>query len=251
MFVKGFGRGRKKEVKRSSVKASGRAPKKDMRHSKRHSAKRPKPAKFLLIFSFILILLTLAVIETDKKAFPQIYEIAHIKSKNKMNTALNFSVTEISKELDLKASDFYYKSFDESGKVCDIAVNTILVNEFCALLAERLSERMLQMGNEAVSLPYGSLSGIRYLSNFGPEYTVYVTPMGDAFVDYESSFESVGINQVNFQIWLIVESSSKVVNPLQSMDIELSRKVALVNTVITGEVPATYLNTAGLYGSSK
>lgn len=242
MKKRGFGKGRKKSKARLSVmrEAAPVSRKPDMRS---RSRKRISP---LFIFSILLVILTISIVEADKKAFPQIYEIAHIKSKNKINTAINFSITEISKEMELKAPDFYFKSFDESGRVCDISVNTILVNEFCALLAERISSRLLHMGNEVVSLPTGSLSGIRYFANLGPDYTVYVTPMGDAFVNYDCSFESVGINQVNFQLWLIVDTSAKVVNPLQSQDINLSRKVALVNTVITGEVPDTYLNASGL-----
>lgn len=242
MRKRGFGRGRKKFKARSFItRESSPIPRKtDMRSRTR---KRINP---LLIFSILLVILTVSIVQIDKRVFPQIYEIAHIKSKNKINTAINFSVSEISKELDLKAPDFYFKSFDESGRVCDVSVNTILVNEFCALLAERISSRLLHMGNEVISLPTGSLSGIRYFANLGPDYTAYITPMGDAYVNYDCSFESVGINQVNFQLWLIVDSTAKVVNPLQSQEITLSRKVALVNTVITGEVPDTYLNASGL-----
>jgi len=69
--------------------------------------------------------------------------------------------------------------------------------------------------------------------------------MGNAQVDYETGFEAVGINQVNFQVWLKVDSVIAVVNPLQRQEITVSRKVSLVNTVITGEVPSVYLSPSG------
>ncbi|MDR1687544.1 MAG: sporulation protein YunB [Clostridiales bacterium] len=202
----------------------------------------------IIIFTIFLILLTVILVQIDKKAFPQIYEMARIQSMNKINNAVNFSVTDISSKMNLTASDFYVKSFDEAGRVCDIAVNTILVNEFCANLAQDISGNLVFMENEKVSLPIGSLSGLYYLANLGPSYSVSVRPMGETRVDYDCSFESVGINQVNFQIWLMVEAKVLVVNPLKRQEIELSRKVSLVNTVITGDVPDTYLNAGGMFG---
>jgi len=51
----------------------------------------------------------------------------------------------------------------------------------------------------------------------------------------------VGINQVHFSVWLTVESEVRIINPVQSSEIFVTRHISLVDTVITGVVPDMYM----------
>jgi len=66
-------------------------------------------------------------------------------------------------------------------------------------------------------------------------------PIGDATADYETSMTQAGVNQVNFQVWINVHTTVSIVNPLWSKDLEITRKLTLVNTVFNGEIPKTYI----------
>ena len=59
-------------------------------------------------------------------------------------------------------------------------------------------------------------------------------------VDYETAFSSVGINQINYKIWLAVHLELRIVNPLYREDITLERKIMLADLVFSGKVPAHY-----------
>ena len=65
-------------------------------------------------------------------------------------------------------------------------------------------------------------------------------PMGAVRVDYETAFSSVGINQINYKIWLAVHLELRIVNPLYREDITLERKIMLADLVFSGKVPAHY-----------
>ena len=84
--------------------------------------------------------------------------------------------------------------------------------------------------------------GLDTLAQFGPHFSFSLAPIGNALVDYESSFTAVGINQTHFSVWLTVESTVRIINPVHSSEIIVTRNVSLVDTVISGVVPDTYLN---------
>ena len=141
----------------------------------------------------------------------------------------------------LVTDDFFNKSVDYKTDKSYLDVNTILINSVCTNISDELSARLKNIKDTKIELPVGVFSGISAFSDFGPYFNVYVTSIGDAVVDYETTFQSVGINQINFQVYLNINCSVSIINPMYKKDIEISRKLTLVNTVFNGEVPNTYL----------
>lgn len=218
-----------------------------MKHLKKAKPWKKNNKKFtgtkIFLFSLILVIVfSYIIIQIDKKMLPSVISMSNLITKNKINQAISYSVSKVVTDLELNSSDFYKKSVDETGNLNSFSINTILVNDFCNKVSVNISNQLEIMGEEKISIPIGSLFSIKFLSNFGPKYSVKILPMGNSNVDYESSFESVGINQVNFQIWLKIDSDVQIVNPLQKEKITVSRKVSLVNTVMSGVVPPAYLN---------
>ena len=195
-----------------------------------------------LMFTVLIALATFTVFRIDKKILPAALAASDMQIKTKINVAINDSIEKIIVEKQLSDIDFFNKTTDSDGKILSISVNTVLVNQICNLSAIEISERLTGLEKEKIKLPYGSLLGIGVLANIGPSYTVSLMPMGNALVEYHSKFESTGINQLNFQVWLSVKSTVQVINPLQNSEIVINREIPLVNTVITGEVPSTYFN---------
>lgn len=203
---------------------------------------RRRRRRFFAIAAVLLIpvVLMLAFSFLDERFLPTVIEVASLESKNTINRAVNQATRVVSEAMDLRSGDFYFKSVDENGKLEALTVNTVLVNEVCVLLSEELTESFHEVQYQEISVPLGTILGIKSLANMGPKYPFTVMPVGEAIVDYESSFTSAGINQVNFQIWLNIEATMKIANPLQSQTIVITRKVPLVNTIINGEVPSIY-----------
>lgn len=195
----------------------------------------------LLFFLAAFGMLTFILFQLDNKIMPAVLAITDLQTKTKVNSIINSSVADIIKKMELSSNDFLKKTNDDNGKIDSLSVNTILVNEICGKVATDISGKLVALDKEIISLPVGALLGIQAFANFGPLYSITVIPMGNALVDYDTSFESVGINQTNFQVWLTVDSTVQVVNPLQRREIAVTRKISLVNTVIHGDVPGVYL----------
>lgn len=178
----------------------------------------------------------------DARLLPPVLAVVEKTAKNRVNASIDHSLRKITDENALETSDFLVKTTDAQGMVNSLSVNTLLVNDLCGRLAADIGKELESSGRETVRIPLATITGLRAFANAGPALPITVLPVGGAVVDYESAFESVGINQVNFRLWLRVDAAVRVVNPVQNQDILVSRKVALVNTVFSGQVPDTYLN---------
>ena len=140
----------------------------------------------------------------------------------------------------IKSEDFILRS-DNNGRLEYLSVNSMIVNNICAETASTVSQNLNNLTTSKIRLPLGVFTGLPILSHFGPSTTIRLQPIGDATADYETSMTQAGVNQVNFQVWINVHRTVSIVNPLWSKDLEITRKLTLVNTVFNGEIPKTYI----------
>jgi len=177
----------------------------------------------------------------DRRILPLVLEAAELHLQTEINHIINDVIQEIILERNLTANDFIVQhNFDDAGPV--LSVNTVLVNEICNIAAMRISNRLNNLQPETVSVPMGMAFGLDTLSQVGPRFSFQMAPIGNALVDFDSSFIAVGINQIHFSVWLTVESEVRVINPVQSLEVLDTRHIALVDTIISGVVPDTYLH---------
>ena len=177
----------------------------------------------------------------DELIMPAVFATYEMRIKNDINAVINTAIEGIMSDWDLQAEDFFTNVTSDDGQITSINVNTVLVNSICGSVAAYISEHLSEIRTDEVRVPAGALLGIEAFANIGPRVRIEIKPVGNVIVDYETTFASVGINQVNFQIWLIVNISVRIVNPPQDSEITLSRKVAIVNTVFSGQVPDNFI----------
>ena len=194
-------------------------------------------------FITIVLLTSLLVFAANRTIIPVVTAVASQRSVTIINDVVNTSLIGVINNFGLTSEDFYYAAVDEAGRLNSLSVNTILVAQVAALLAADISGELSVDSVIDISVPMGLFSGIPIFAGLGPSVTFGVIPAGDATVEYETSFTWAGINQVNFQVWLVVETNMRVVIPLQDEIITVSRRVPLVNTIFAGEVPAGMLLT--------
>ncbi len=214
---------------------------------KKVKIKAQKPAQkkgnFLgfILFSACILALAYTLGNLDKKILPPVMATMEKTAKNKINQAIDTSLQRAVTQKGLNADDFYLKTTDTSGMINALSINTVLVNNMCSQMAVDISRELEQIGQTTVQIPISTILNLQSFANIGPTYPITVMPIGNATVDYDTSFEAVGINQIHFQLWLKVDSFVRVVNPIQEQEIIVSRKIALVNTVFSGKVPDTYM----------
>ena len=186
----------------------------------------------LLIIFFVISIAYIRFVMPISVKICQKYAITSI------NNIIQNSMYSASKNI--KSEDFILRS-DNNGRLEYLSVNSIIVNNICAETASTVSQNLNNLTTSKIRLPLGVFTGLPILSHFGQSTTIRLQPIGDATADYETSMTQAGVNQVNFQVWINVHTTVSIVNPLWSKDLEITRKLTLVNTVFNGEIPKTYI----------
>ena len=71
-------------------------------------------------------------------------------------------------------------------------------------------------------------------------------PTGNILTEIKNEFESKGINQTVYRIYLELTSKVSIVSEYKTINEEIVNQVLLVETVIVGEVPQSYYNLEGM-----
>ena len=202
--------------------------------------------KFFFIFLIFIVLIGLYffIIQFENEVLPVAIKISEKYAVNIVNQEINKSVEKVTTDMGLYTGDFFSKNVDKDTNKTNLDVDTILINNVCSKISEELSKRLKNIKSTKVKLPVGIFSGIDAFSSYGPYFKVSLSSIGDVMIDYETTFQSVGINQINFQVYLKIDTSVNIINPMYKKDINISRKLMLVNTIFNGDVPNTYFNTS-------
>lgn len=202
----------------------------------------PRRYVFFTMLFLLVALSAYSFYRFDRRILPMVLEAAELRIQTEINAVINEVIHDIVAENQITAADFIMKTQLSPDTNPILSVNTILVNEISNTAAQSISEQLNNLEPEVVYVPLGMALGLDTLAQVGPEFSFKLAPIGNALVNYESSFTAVGINQTHFSVWLTVESVVRIINPVQSTEVEVIRHVSLVDTIISGTVPDTYLN---------
>ena len=111
----------------------------------------------------------------------------------------------------------------------------------CAAAAQR---RIQDLGEQGVSVPLGTLSGVPLLAGLGPRLSFRFTPVGMVQSSFHSEFRSAGINQALHRITLQLTGTVRVVLPGRSYSVTVLTQAPVAENVIVGDVPEAYTNVA-------
>lgn len=195
---------------------------------------------FLILLILIISIFTISsALSSDSTFMETVITQAEIETKSSANNIINTAVQETIDEMNISSSDFI---MNLNTDISSISADTVLINKFCSNLSNKISNYFKLEYENVIEIPMGSLFGIEWLSNIGPSINFKIMPSKQALVNYNTEFNSVGINQSNFKIWLDINTTVRIINPLQKKEIEFNKKIMLVDTVINGVVPENYMN---------
>ena len=91
-----------------------------------------------------------------------------------------------------------------------IQANTDLMNRKIAALSVELQEKYSRMKPEKMEIPLGTVFGSSILSQAERGIQIRVLPLSVSSCGFETSFESQGINQTKYQIFVRIETEVRV-----------------------------------------
>ncbi len=195
--------------------------------------RKSKKRRFILNFIFIIMFFLIILIFMDYRFVPKLQEISHMYCKSMANQMIDESAESVLSKMNLQQAPLLSTNSNENGYI----IHTQTINLFCTRFSEEITERMIHIPEEQIHIPLGAITNFSFLANKGPEIPFSLLPVGTANVDYASDFDAVGINQVNYKIWLEISLEMKIVNPIYQEKLMMDRKIMLVDVVFSGKVP--------------
>lgn len=205
--------------------------------------KRSKKRKFLFRFSiFVLVIVLLLKLFNGLSLVPAAVQSSESIIHNMATELVTKALSDTLAELQIKADELIAYSYNDAGEVIFCGVNTVLVNQISTGLLGRVNSQIAKQEIQKIYIPLGRIFTQGLFSNSGPLIEVSVKPCGVAGINYDHSFTSVGINQVNYRVWLHMNIEMQVYLTNDSKKMNVTQDIVLVDQVINGKVPDSYVN---------
>lgn len=129
------------------------------------------------------------------------------------------------------------------GSIKMVQANTQAINRLLSGLSYELQQKYKSgVMEQNVSVPLGSLLGSRILSQLGPSIKLSIVPSAVSHMDFITEFETQGINQTKYKVYVVVSTEARVLAPFSTDRIEVENTVLIAEAIILGDVPSSFVN---------
>ena len=135
---------------------------------------------------------------------PYVMAYARMNADSLMSTIANEALRKSLADYEVNSEELLHYYYDEKGNITACGVDTLEISRW-------------------------------------PDIPFKVRLIGNADIDYDRAFESVGINQVNQRVWLNLNFVIQVSAPLMNEVLSSSRKFVLVDRTFSGDVPIVFM----------
>lgn len=195
--------------------------------------------RVLLMIVFIIAVCSGLLIIVKTVVEPNMEDVTKIRAEVVVSRTINKALAEQFEEQENK--ELFTVINGKDGAMEMVQANSIEINVLMAQLSIHLQEAFREMENEYLDIPVGTLLGSKLLSQTGPKVTVSIVPLSVSSMDFKTEFETQGINQTKYKIYIVIGSRVKVISPFSADTFETSSTVLVAETVILGQVPNSYV----------
>lgn len=167
------------------------------------------------------------------------------------NTAEAVAINMVSSKINASLKDGFYDEelseplifveHNETGDIQYLEPNAKLINRLLLNFSTKVKENYDLDDIAEIKVNLGVVTGSRILSQLPFYFTVKVQPMSLTKFQYETEFETEGINQTRYYVYCVLTSKIHVLAPFTDKTAEINRKILLAEAVIVGKVPQNYV----------
>lgn len=201
--------------------------------------------KTKLLVLVIVLLFILSFIFIDYRLKASLLELAHTQAELRTMEIVTQAVYEQTVG-GTKYQDIVYIHKDDLGRIVMLQANTVVINQLMARITQAVLQGLKNRDDELIKIPLGQISGIKLLAGQGPRFTVKVIPTQRIYVAVDDKFEQAGINQTRHCIYMQIKTRIKIAVPFMNEELNVVTTVPVVETIIVGDVPQTYVSLNGL-----
>lgn len=170
------------------------------------------------------------------------------------NTTSDLINDAIAKQIDtgnIQYDRIVYFEKDLNGRITALKTNIGEVNRLKTDTLHVINDEILALDTSDLGVPLGSLFLPEFLSGRGPRIAVQILSIRNSDAAFTSSFTQAGINQTLHQLHMTVSVDVSVLVLGKATEFTVSSQVVVAETIIVGDVPDTFFQTGGLYGTPK
>lgn len=193
-----------------------------------------------IYFTALILIITITTGYSVLKSIDPIFEGLCISKAQGIATDItNRKSSEVLGRYNYQETVKLIKSDD--GKNSILKTDIVMLNKIVSDIAIEIQNELTQIKNQNIEIPIGALTGNKYLAGSGYKMKIKIISAGDIATQIKTEFESAGINQTIYRIYLEIECNVSILTSYKTIDKTINNQVLLVETVVVGEVPQTYL----------
>ena len=180
-----------------------------------------------------------------------IQELAEIQVKNTTSDLTNEAIAKQIADGIIQYDRIVYFEKDLDGRITALKTNMSEVNRLKTDILNIVNDEILALDSSDIGIPLGSLFLPELLSGKGPAIPVHILSIRNADASFVSHFSQAGINQTLHQVTMQVSIDVAVLVLGRTASFTMTSEVLVAETVLVGDVPDTFLQTGGTYGSER
>lgn len=202
--------------------------------------------RFLLLF-LAIVLIAFSLFRSKYQA--AIRDLAETQVKNTTSDLINDSIDEQIESGNIQYDRIVYFEKDLNGRITALKTNMSEVNRLKTAILNLINDEILALDTSDLGVPVGSLIFPEFLSGRGPSIPVQILSIRNSDGSFQSNFSEAGINQTLHQLTMQVSVDVTVLVLGRTNSFTISSQVVVAETIIVGQVPDTFFQTGGKYGS--
>lgn len=205
--------------------------------------------RFIYRLILLLLILLAAFFLLRSRYREVISELAQTQVKNSTSDLTNDAIAKQIAEGVIQYDRIVYFEKDLEGRITALKTNIGEVNRLKTDILNIINDEILALDTADIGIPLGSLFLPELLSGKGPAVPVHILAIRNSDATFTSHFSQAGINQTLHQLIMVVNVDVAVLVLGRTESFAINSEVVVAETVIIGDVPNTFFQTGGNYGS--
>ena len=207
--------------------------------------------KILRILLILIIVMVIAFIFFRYKYREAIRGLAETQVRNTTSDLINDAIDKQIETGNIQYDRMVYFEKDLNGRITALKTNMSEVNRLKTDILNIINDEILALDTSDLGIPLGSMILPEVWSGKGPEIPVHILSIRNSDASFTSNFVEAGINQTLQQLNMYVSVDIAVLVLGETKYFTVSSQVVVAETIIVGQVPDTFLQTGGYYGSKR
>lgn len=178
-----------------------------------------------------------------------VMELAQTQVMNATSDLINDAIDAQIQAGDIQYDRIVYFEKDLDGRITALKTNMSEVNQLKTNTLNLINDEILALDQSEIGIPLGNLFLPELFSGRGTAIPVQIIAIRNSDAYFSSDFSQAGINQTLHKLNMCVLVDVSVLVLGQTTSFTVSGEVVVAETIIVGDVPDTFLQTGGLYGS--